>query len=279
MKINAVVVLYNPKDEFLSKYQKMAEIFDKIFFIDNSTTTNNNLVKELKKINNIQYESLGENKGISYALDRGLALSSEDNPDYVLTMDQDSIYPTDRHDEVKKILENNIESDNAIITVNFNSEETSLDLRIVPWWITSGNFINMRIYKKLPQGFNVDLFIDAVDQDFCHTINKAGYKIALIPGISLIHQIGNPETHRILFKKIHTFNYPTFRYYYLFRNFYYLHKQDKKYYRKEFIKIKYFQTFKILFYEKDKKIKFRAAKLGKKDAKAGILGPCKHKLD
>lgn len=278
MKINAVIVLYNPKDEFLSKYQEMSSFFDEVYFVDNSTNVNNNLVSELKKIKNVKYNSLGENKGISYALDAGLKSAIISNPDYVLTLDQDSVYPTNRHEEVKKILQKYIDSQYGIITINFNSEETTLDVREVPWWITSGNFINVKAYKSLPEGFNVDLFIDGVDQDFCYKMNKGGYKVGLIPGISLIHQIGNPEVHHILWKKIYTFNYPTFRYYYLFRNFYYLHKQDKKFYRKEFIKIKYFQTFKILFYEKNKKIKFKAAKLGKKDAKKGILGPCKYEF-
>ena len=278
MKINAVIVLYNPKDEFLSRYQEMSSFFDTLYFVDNSTKVNESLVKELTKIKNVKYVPLNGNKGISYALNEGMSHSLIDNPNYILTMDQDSRFPVERIDDVRKILEENINSDYGIISVNYNSNETDLNIREVPWWITSGNFINVRIYKLLPQGFNVGLFIDGVDQDFCHTIKMAGYKIGLIPGISLDHQIGNPVYHRILWKKFSTFNYPLFRYYYLFRNYYYLYRQDKKFYKKDYIKIKYFQPFKILFYEDNKKAKFRAAKLGKKDAKKGLLGPCPHKL-
>ena len=278
MKINSIIVLFNPSDKFLPRYQEMVPYFDRVFFIDNSTTTNVGLVNEIKKMKNVSYFSLGGNKGIAYALKFGMEKALEDNPDYVLTLDQDSRFPVEKIDTVKDILTRELDSDYGIIGLNVNSDETDLTIKDVPWIITSGNFINIKNYKKLEGGFNEDLFIDGVDQDFCHRFYKAGLKIGMIPGISLEHQIGNPIYHRILWKKFSTFNYPVFRYYYMFRNYYYLHKVDRSFYKKEFRKIKYFQTFKILFYEKNKKAKFRAAKLGKKDAKKGVLGPCGHDL-
>ena len=278
MKINSIIVLFNPSDKFLPRYQEMVPYFDRVFFIDNSTTTNEGLVNEIKKMKNVSYFSLGGNKGIAYALKFGMEKALEDNPDYVLTLDQDSRFPVEKIGTVKEILARELDSDYGIIGLNVNSDETDLTIRDVPWIITSGNFINIKNYKKLERGFNEDLFIDGVDQDFCHRFYNAGLKIGMIPGISLEHQIGNPIYHRILWKKFSTFNYPVFRYYYMFRNYHYLHKVDRSFYKKEFRKIKYFQTFKILFYEKNKKAKFRAAKLGKKDAKKGVLGPCGHEL-
>ena len=183
MKINAIIVLYNPKDEFLSHYEEMSSFFDTVFFIDNSTNPNEWLIKELKKVKNFKHISLGENRGISFALNEGMNEAIKDNPDYILTMDQDSRFPVERMDDIKDILEKNLDSKFGIISVNYNSEENEFNLREVPWWITSGNFINVKAYKSLPQGFNVDLFIDAVDQDFCHSFIKAGYKIGVIPGI------------------------------------------------------------------------------------------------
>ena len=278
MKINSIIVLFNPSDKFLSRYQEIVPYFDRVFFIDNSTTINESLVAEIKKMKNVSYFSLDGNKGIAYALKYGMEKALEDNPDYVLTLDQDSRFPVEKIDSVKEILSREQNSNYGIIGLNVNSTETDLTIKEVPWIITSGNFINVNNYKKLDCGFNENLFIDGVDQDFCHRFYKAGFKIGLVPGISLEHQIGNPIYHRILWKKFSTFNYPVFRYYYMFRNYYYLHKVDRSFYKKEFRKIKYSQTFKILFYEKNKKAKFRAAKLGKKDAKKGLLGPCGYEL-
>ena len=278
MKLNSVIVLYNPNDEFLERYKEMAPYFNRVFFIDNSTKYNEHIISELKNINNCFYFSLEGNKGIAYALKVGMEKALENNPDYVLTLDQDSRYPVERMDDVISILEKNLSSDFGIIGLNVNSDETDLNIKEVPWIITSGNFINIINYKKLESGFNEELFIDGVDQDFCHRFHDAGYKIGMIPGISLQHQIGNPIYHRILWKKFSTFNYPPFRYYYMFRNYYYLYNKDHSFYKKEFRKIKYYQKFKILFYEKNKKAKLNAAKLGKKDGKKGILGPCKHEL-
>lgn len=278
MKINVVVVLYNPKDEYINNYKNISSIFDDVFFIDNSTAPNEFIVNSIKTIKNAKYVSLNGNKGIAFAMNEGINDAIKNNPDYILTMDQDSIFPIDRIEDIKKILSDNLDSKYGIISLNYNSSETELNIREVPWWIASGNFINVKAYKNLKRGINVDLFIDGVDQDFCHSFLESGYKVGIIPGISLKHQIGNPVYHRILWKKFSTFNYPLFRYYYLFRNYFYLYRTDKKFYKKEYRKVKYFQPLKILLYEDNKKAKFRAAKLGKKDAKRGILGPCNHKL-
>lgn len=278
MVIDVVIVLYNPKDEFFNKFKEMSSHFHQLFFIDNSTNKELNNKDKLAEIKNATYISLEGNQGIAKALNTGVDAAKKENPDYILTMDQDSIFPLDRMDDVTKILKENIDSKYGIIGLNFNSEETSLEIREVPWWITSGNFINARALVNANIRFMDELFIDGVDQEFCHSFMKAGYKIGLIPGLSLKHQIGNPKVHRILWKKFSTFNYPYFRYYYLFRNYYYLYKTDKKFYKKEFRKVKYFQPFKIRMYEENKKGKLRAAKLGKKDGKQGLLGPCQHEF-
>lgn len=277
MIIDAVIVLYNPKEEFFGRYKEMSASFNKLFFIDNSPNKNNN--KDLlADIKNAKYISLEGNKGIAKALNTGVDAAKEDNPDYILTMDQDSIFPLNRMEEITKILKENENSKYGIISVNYNSQETSLEIREVPWWITSGNFINVKALNAASIRFMDELFIDGVDQEFCHSFMLKGYKIGLIPGIGLVHQIGNPITHRILWKKFTTFNYPYFRYYYLFRNYFYLYRTDKKFYKKEYRKVKYFQPFKIRMYEENKKGKLCAAKLGKQDAKRGQLGPCPYEF-
>ena len=277
MIIDAVIVLYNPKEEFFGRYKEMSASFNRLFFIDNSPNKNNN--KDLlADIKNAKYISLEGNKGIAKALNTGVDAAKEDNPDYILTMDQDSIFPLNKMEEITKILKENENSKYGIISVNYNSQETSLEIREVPWWITSGNFINVKALNAASIRFMDELFIDGVDQEFCHSFMLKGYKIGLIPGIGLVHQIGNPITHRILWKKFTTFNYPYFRYYYLFRNYFYLYRTDKKFYKKEYRKVKYFQPFKIRMYEENKKGKLRAAKLGKQDAKRGQLGPCPYEF-
>lgn len=278
MIIDVVIVLYNPKDEFFKKYEEMSSHFHKLFFIDNSTNKELDIKSKLAGIKNATYISLEGNQGIAKALNTGVDAAKKENPDYILTMDQDSIFPLERMEDINNILVKNVDSKYGIIGLNFNSEETSLEIREEPWWLTSGNFINVKALNAANIRFMDELFIDGVDQEFCHSFMKAGYKIGVIPGISLKHQIGNPKTHRFLWKKFHTFNYPYFRYYYMFRNYYYLYRTDKKFYQKEFRKIKYFQPFKIRFYEENKKGKLHAAKLGKNDGKKGLLGPCPYEF-
>lgn len=278
MRIDCIIVLYNPKDEFLSHFNEIINSFNELFFIDNSTKPNEMIISEIKKNKNVKYISMDGNKGIAAALKLGVEESLKNSPDYILTLDQDSRFPIEKYEDIKQVLQRELDSKYGIIGLNVNSNETSMEIRDVTWIITSGNFINTKNYQSLKQGFDERLFIDGVDQDICHSFHQEGFKIGLIPGASLVHEIGNPIYHRILWKKFSTFNYPPFRYYYMFRNYYYLVKKDKNFFKKEYRKVKYYQTFKILFYEKNKRIKLKAAKLGKQDAKKGILGEMRHEL-
>lgn len=126
----------------------------------------------------LKYIPLNHNTGIANALNIGRQkiIDSKERVDYCLTMDQDSKFPLDRFDDVKKYLIENIEKNS---------------IKKVKCWITSCNFIFIELYKKV-KGFRSELFIDYVDfelneQFFNHKIN-----IGYIQDISLEHKIGNP---------------------------------------------------------------------------------------
>ena len=195
MKIDGVVVFYNPTIEMIDNIHKYYPILNHLFVIDNSNKINEEVVSKVKEFEKVTYISLGENKGIGYALKVGLEKVKEDNADICLTMDQDSIFPIDRWDEIKGYLEKEI-SNYAIIGLNFNKNETTKGLVEVKTLLTSGNFINMSDYKKI-KGFNEDLFIDCVDFELCEQFYNINRKIAYINEASLIHQMGdNPIRKR-----------------------------------------------------------------------------------
>lgn len=78
----------------------------------------------------------------------------------------------------------------------------------------SCNVINLAAWESI-NGFDDELFIDQVDNDFSIRLCNAGYKIVRFNNVSVNHNIG--EFKFSLLKK-HTPYYSPFRLYYIFRN-------------------------------------------------------------
>lgn len=272
MKIDVLIVLYNPRKEFLERVVTYCDYFNTVIIFDNTENCDEKRL-DFFNFNNCKYISYGKNLGIAKALSEGARLALLDRADFLLTMDQDSIFPFTKIDDIKKILATEINSDFGILALNFNNTDDNCGkVKPVKWRLTSGNFINLKKYALLKEGFNEKLFIDAVDIDICYKMNKQGYQIGLIEGISIQHTIGNPVKKRFLFKSFSVLNYNEIRYYYMFRNNYYLFLPDKRYFRRDFYKFFAKYLIKILCFEKNKINKLKFIKLGLKDAKKGKLG-------
>jgi rhamnosyltransferase len=276
MKIDTLVVLYNPKEEFLDHFRCYTRFSSRVIFLDNSTEISPDFVKQIQALPHASYLSLHGNQGIAKALRLGMEEAIKDEADYALTMDQDSVFPEEKLSAIQTILTDPKNQSFGIIGLNFNSKETSLTIQEKRWWLTSGNFVNVRKYQKLKTGFRDDLFIDAVDTDIGHSFHQAGFKVGYIKGISLIHEIGHPKTYHFLFLTFHTLNYQPLRYYYIFRNNYYLYHLDKVFFKKDKNYVKWDMYWKVRLFEDNKAKKLLAIKYGKEDAKKGILGPCQH---
>ena len=273
MIIDGVVVLYNPDIQVIENIKSYQSFCHKLFVMDNSTSLNEEVIKEIKKIPNVEYVFFSGNKGIAKALKEGLLLSIKDKAEFTLTMDQDSIFPSDKLDIVKNYLEK-YSNEYAIIGLNFNSDSSEPKLVDEHFLLTSGNFIKNEDYQKI-EGFNEDLFIDWVDFDLDEKFYAIGKKVGYINEVSLAHKMGNPETHKLMGKEVTALNHPLVRYYYRYRNGLYLYKRNKKYYKKKYKHDIIIDRIKILLYEKNKHAKFKMIRKGRKDAKRNILGPYK----
>ena len=225
MIIDGVVVLYNPDKAVVENIKSYQSFLRKLFVIDNSTSYNEEVINKLKEYPNIVYVSLDGNKGIAKALKEGLELSIKDKADFTLTMDQDSIFPSDKLDVVKTYLEK-YSGEYAIIGLNFNSDSKEAKLVEEQFLLTSGNFIKNEDYQKI-EGFKEELFIDWVDFDLCEQFYSIGKKVGYINEVSLLHTMGNPESHNLLGKTVTALNHPLIRYYYRYRNGLYLYKRNK----------------------------------------------------
>lgn len=272
MKIDGVLVIHNPQKEMLDNIQRYYPLLSSLFVIDNSITPNHYFVEEVKKLDKVTYLSLEGNKGIAKALKEGLLLAIEDQADYCLTIDQDSLFPLGKEKEIKEYLSKD-NGDYGIISLNFNSDTSEKEIKEVDTWIASGNFINIKNYQLI-SGFKEELFIDWVDFDLDEQFHSIGKKIGVIQEISLSHQIGEPLIRRFLWKKFPVDNHLPVRYYYLYRNAEILHRNNKTFYKRLYKGLKRDYIIQLIF-GVNRKEKLKMISRGKRDGKKGILGPYK----
>lgn len=269
--VGSCTVLYNPNESVLTNLNSYSNCVDVSVVVDNSDTKNE-ISQSLKNDPNFIYIDMDGNKGIAAALNKGIEYLNSKNIDFALTMDQDSLFPTKYYQDIMKLV-NKYKTDYSVIGLNFNQENGGLDEIIeVPYWITSGNFVNISDFMSVG-GFMNELFIDYVDFELGYKFKKNGFKICYLKDFSLKHTIGNPIKIHLFGKTYHAMNHSPIRYYYRYRNAYYLyHFVDRQFFKKEYYKEMIVNTLKMLIYEKNRKVKFSMIQKGIQDAKCKKMG-------
>lgn len=269
--VGSCTVLYNPNESVLTNLNSYSNCVDVSVVVDNSDTKNE-ISQSLKNDPNFIYIDMDGNKGIAAALNKGIEYLNSKNIDFALTMDQDSLFPTKYYQDIMKLV-NKYKTDYSVIGLNFNQENGGLDEIIeVPYWITSGNFVNISDFMSVG-GFMNELVIDYVDFELGYKFKKNGFKICYLKDFSLKHTIGNPIEIHLFGKTYYAMNHPPIRYYYRYRNAYYLyHFVDRQFFKKEYYKEMIVNTLKMLIYEKNQKVKFSMIRKGIQDAKCKKMG-------
>ena len=80
--------------------------------------------------------------------------------------------------------------------------------------ITSGSLVNLNAAKNIPLP-NTELFIDAVDWDYCMKMKAQGFSIIVADDAIVNHTFGQYKT---LLQNSPVYNYSALRYYYIIRN-------------------------------------------------------------
>lgn len=269
--VGSCTVLYNPNESVLTNLNSYSNCVDVSVVVDNSDTKNE-ISQSLKNDPNFIYIDMDGNKGIAAALNKGIEYLNSKNIDFALTMDQDSLFPTKYYPNILKLV-NKYKTDYSVIGLNFNQDNGGLDEIIeVPYWITSGNFVNISDFMSVG-GFMNELFIDYVDFELGYKFKKNGFKICYLKDFSLKHTIGNPIEIHLFGKTYYAMNHSPIRYYYRYRNAYYLyHFVDRQFFKKEYYKEMIVNTLKMLIYEKNQKVKFSMICKGIQDAKCKKMG-------
>ena len=285
-----------------SLYQQTQKI-DQIFIVDNSIQP---LLNFLQFKSHIYYEHYANNIGVAGGLNRALQWAMDNNFDFLWAFDQDS-YPNP--DTLEKLLSDyqllqqkgvpvgiitptTIDVQTGAILYNVLNKKYCLQpyspeqipspfiyysekIYQCDVVITSGSLINLKAAKHVPLP-NPNLFIDAVDWEYCLSMRKYGYHICVSEKTTMQHNFGTYLTH---LGKHPIYIYSPLRYYYINRNHTYIETRlSENFYYKTLsylhrIKILIRKICEIIIYEPDQKVlKIWASCLGFYHGLVGKLG-------
>lgn len=266
MNFSVGIILYFPTDENILQIKTLNALNIPVYIYDNTddleiTKKNESLFSSLETFH---YFTNISNEGMSTALNRLCNIAIQNNHDYIITLDQDSIFEISEIQKfifkIKDILskEKNIGIFGPKIIYEDKSNDTEVnnkEYEIVDFIITSGSAVNLKVFKEI-RGFDEKYFIDRVDTDYCKRLLTNGYKIIRINDVILNQRLGDLAIN--FFGKTY-FTHSTLRHYYLSRNrFYY----NKKYFANiKKVCLNLFGVFKhvlnIIFFEDEKDQKLR----------------------
>lgn len=270
LKIGSCTVLFNPDRDVISNIETYKDLMDVCVVVDNSDNENE-VSKYFEEDSSYIYINMHGNHGIAAALNAGIEYLHSVNMDMALTMDQDSLFPTPDYSSIYQLIEK-YKDEYSLIGLDVNKVDPSQEIVSVPYWITSGNFVNISDFY-LAGKMNESLFIDYVDFDLGYRFKKAHLKIGYLSGYCITHTIGNPIPIHILNKTFYALNHSPIRYYYRYRNAYYLyHYVDKEFFKKEYRREMFGSLIKMFIFEKKRNEKIKMIKKGLSDAKKKCLG-------
>jgi len=241
MKILSVIVTYKPE---LNSLQRLIESLVRnsdVLVVDNGSTNSGEMEQLKSKFPSLNVIFLGENKGLSKALNIGIKLAQEHGANFVTLFDQDSMLGESYLKNMLSVWEG-IESEHrlriaalgprVVSSVNGNKtpfktyslfrsysnvkwkgEESLFNADFI---ITSGSFIPLESFGVV--GFmNEDYFIDNIDLEWCFRAKDRGLLVLGCNDVILYHDIGllseNPLVKMGVIKK-----HDPFRSYFTTRN-------------------------------------------------------------
>jgi rhamnosyltransferase len=205
--IVAIIPTHNPDmSRFMKVIASLVREVPYIIVVDDGS----DYPEKIKNVltGNVFFISLKNNTGQAHALNVGVKEALKANPEWILTLDQDTII-----EEGAIASLGDLSTKNPKVGILFLSNELPhgvfLEQEIV---ITSGDLVRAEVSKLVK--YREEFFIDQIDHDFCFKLKKAGYRILAFGGGVSLHNIGKEAKigDSIIFYEPHE------RFYYLVRN-------------------------------------------------------------
>lgn len=213
----AGIVLYNPDLARLKEnIDAICNQVKLVVLVDNNSKNINSIESAYSVDKNIIIIKNTSNLGIAKALNQLMTFCEEKGYKWLLTLDQDSICPSNMIEEYKKYIEI---PDIAIISpiifdrnTTKSSEEKKYNncYEFIDKCITSAALTNVSIWKKI-SGFDEYMFIDLVDHEYCKRVRLNGEKIIRVNNVILLHEMGHVTQHKFFGKEVNVMNHSAFK--------------------------------------------------------------------
>jgi len=248
-KILAVVVTYYPDEELLTKnIQAFVNDVDKVLIWEN-TPESEKLNYRFIQHEKIEYRGDGVNS-IARALNYAWRYAKENGYDYLLTMDQDSLF-LDFPSYKKTVMANCIGQD-AIYGPNYSYKPID-PIQEKHYTITSGMMLPVSVLDAVG-GYDEFFTVDGLDMDLCLKAREKGIKTYVIRDCILKHKFGNSVSASLWGHIVLYASYPPKRLYNIYKTHIFLirkYKSDEL--KKEFCFICLRKTPRnVILFEKEK---------------------------
>lgn len=286
MRICSGIITYNPTLTDVSTcLEALCNQVERVIIVDNASKNVKGLQEVVGKYANVTLVKNSQNIGFAKALTQVFEWAKSQGFDWVLTLNDDSVVPSNMISEYKKILESqgNLEnSKNSKIAIVCSLLKNRLDGTILhskcheDECITSGSLTSVEAWAKIG-GFDEWLEIDGVDFDFSRRLARAGWKIVECQNVIMEHQIGKARSINLIIKHPIVWNHNANRKYYIARNMQVVdYKMGTYSYAKSLRAVVRDMVF-VALWEKNKFAKIRAMIRGFKDGQKKIRQMRKNK--
>ena len=194
MKFGIGITLYNPTQDNIEYIMNIKNKVDCTYVFDNSKKNDEygNFFAE----QNINYNYTGENRGLSKAFNWFLDVANDDSVDFLLLLDQDSMFSIDVFTRLMDKIANLKDIDKTAIfacktiPLKYDLKIEKYGIHNVDRVISSGSFLNVKLLREKKLSYDENLFVDHVDYDFCDRVIQEGLEILEDDEYILRQQLG-----------------------------------------------------------------------------------------
>lgn len=209
----AVIITYQPDRELLYRnIHAFINHVDKLMIWDNTPGTLKKKYYEEISEDKIFYAGVEENVGISKALNYALKYAISERYEYLLTMDQDSVWFDFSFfkDSVIKKNENELCICGPCAYTDIHNRPNKNGFEPYRWQITSGMFVKTELLNRIG-GYNESFFVDCVDIELCLRAKSQGINSYYCYDGFLLQKYGIPSKAFFFGKERNYIFYSPFR--------------------------------------------------------------------
>ena len=223
----AVVPCYRPDAAFPQRLARVAGQVARVVVVDDSGDGQASRLFALRspQVTVIAHDA---NRGIGAALNTGVRDALAGGADLVLTLDQDTMIPSDYVERAVAVIQSSTLDIGAVVAAEINGAGhvayAVVDgVELVRNAIQSGMVLTAACLRECGL-FDERLFIDVVDTEYCLRMRTHGLLIAVVPGTDLEHALGMSVPVRRSRLRPHRdpsamfATHPAWRQYYISRN-------------------------------------------------------------